>query len=77
MEDLIKALQIFLKYGNPKYPTHCEHDVLDICGIEPELISKEDRKTLDDLGFIVRISGESDGDEIKDSRIYSLRYGSC
>lgn len=28
MEDLIKALQIFLKYSTNKYPTHCEHDVL-------------------------------------------------
>jgi hypothetical protein len=24
MEDLIKALQIFLKYSQDKYPTHCE-----------------------------------------------------
>jgi hypothetical protein len=28
MSDLIKALQIFLKYGNPDSPTHCEHDEL-------------------------------------------------
>lgn len=30
MEDLIKALQIFMKYGNPAYPFHCEHDILYI-----------------------------------------------
>ena len=30
MKNLIKALQIFLKYGNPKWPTHCEHDNLYI-----------------------------------------------
>ena len=30
MEKLIEALQIFLKYGNPDYPTHCEHDELTI-----------------------------------------------
>ena len=30
MENLIKALQILLKYGNPKRPTHCEHDELTI-----------------------------------------------
>jgi len=30
MDDLIKALQILRKYGNPKYPTHCEHDTLYI-----------------------------------------------
>lgn len=28
MEDLIKALQIFLKYGNPDYPTYCLYDEL-------------------------------------------------
>ena len=30
MSDLIEALTIFLKYGNPRNPTHCEHDVLTI-----------------------------------------------
>ena len=42
MKDLIEALKILLKYGNPKYPTHCSHDELNIVGIEPEKISKED-----------------------------------
>lgn len=30
MEDLIKALQIMLKYENPKYPTICDFDILYI-----------------------------------------------
>jgi len=30
MEDLIKALQIFLKYGNPAHPFYCEHDELTV-----------------------------------------------
>jgi hypothetical protein len=80
MEDLIKALQILLKYGNPKYPTHCEHDCLYIIGIEPEQISDEDKKALDELGFIVRIEGdidESDEEEIEESEIFSYRYGSA
>jgi len=51
--DLIKALQILLKYGNPTYPTHCEHDVLYICGISPEDVSEEDKAILVDLGFVV------------------------
>ena len=46
MKDLIKALQILLKYGNPDYPTHCEHDVLFICNIDPLSISVEDIKYL-------------------------------
>lgn len=53
MEELIKSLQIFLKYKNEKYPTHCEHDSLYIVGINPDDVSLEDKKTLDDLGFFV------------------------
>ena len=53
MKDLIKALQIFLKYGNPDYPTHCEHDIMYISGIEPEEVSAEDIKELDKLGFFI------------------------
>jgi DNA-binding protein YbaB len=52
MEDLIKALQIFLKYGNKKYPTSCEHDILYV-DIDPSVVSYEDKKTLDELGFFV------------------------
>ena len=80
MEDLIKALQILLKYGNPKYPTHCEHDELTIHGIEPELISAEDKKELSDLGFEINIEGvyDEENDYTPDeSKIYSFRYGSC
>jgi len=52
MEDLIKALQIFLKYGNPEWPTHCEHDVMQVC-IDPMRVSDVDREELEKLGFIV------------------------
>ena len=51
MEDLIKALQILLKYGNPKYPTVCCHDELRIVGIEPEIISDIDKLKLKSLGI--------------------------
>lgn len=53
MENLIRALQIFLKYGNPPYPTHCEHDVLCIVGIDQDDVSQEDHAELDKLGFFV------------------------
>ena len=53
MDELIEALQILIKYGNPKYPTHCEHDALYIVGIEPEDVSTEDTKRLDELGFFI------------------------
>lgn len=68
MEKLIEALTIFLKYGNPDNPTHCEHDVLTICGIDPEDVSEEDKSKLDDLGFFV-----SEEDEC----FRSYRYGSA
>lgn len=67
MENLIKAFQIFLKYGNPEYPTHCEHDVLYV-DINPELVSEEDKDKLDELGFIY--------DE-NDNMFFSYHYGSC
>ncbi|NDV63900.1 hypothetical protein [Bacteroides sp. 224] len=70
MENLIKALQILLKYGNPDYPTHCEHDVLYV-DISPELVSEEDKKELEELGFY---SGE---DSDFEDGFYSYKYGSC
>lgn len=66
MEDLVKALQIFLKYGNPEYPTHCEHDILYVCGIEPSDVSDEDKASLDKLGFFCDEEG-----------FKSFRYGSA
>ena len=50
MEDLIKALQIFLKYGNPAYPTHCEHDELYVM-VDPSIVSEEDTALLATLSF--------------------------
>ena len=50
MSKLIQALQIFLKYGDPSHPTHCEHDLLSIM-IDPNIVSDEDKKSLEQLGF--------------------------
>ena len=66
MEKLIEALQIFLKYGNPDFPTHCEHDILHIADIEPEDVSDEDIKKLEKLGFVY----DEDG-------FYSYYFGSA
>lgn len=70
MEDLIKALQILFKYGNPDNPTHCEHDVMYICGIDPSDVSEEDKDTLRGLGFNV-------GDQTGEEQFYSYKYGSA
>lgn len=51
MSDLIAALQIFLKYKDEQFPTHCEHDVLLIMGITKEEISEEDVVKLYRLNF--------------------------
>ena len=67
MEDLLKAIQIFLKYGNPHNPTHCEHDVMTVA-INPDWVSDEDKSLLNDLGFFVN---EDDND------FRSYRFGSC
>ena len=57
MSKLIEALQIFLKYGNPRNPTHCSHDELTICGIDPAAVSDVDVARLDELGFFVCSDG--------------------
>jgi hypothetical protein len=68
MKDLIKALQIFLKYKNKDYPTHCEHDVLIVVGITEDEVSEEDKTELKKLGF--RWDSEYDS-------WASFRYGSA
>ena len=50
LDGLIAALQIFRKYDNPRWPTHCEHDYLYVL-IKPHLVSEEDLERLDELGF--------------------------
>jgi hypothetical protein len=51
MENLIEALQIFLKYRNDPRPTVCVHDYLIIHSIEEDDISEEDKIRLEELGF--------------------------
>lgn len=67
MEKLIKALQIFLKYGNPEHPTDCSHDYLYV-DIDPGLVSQEDKAELEALGFIIDNDLGGFG---------SFKYGSC
>ena len=68
MEKLIKALQIFLKYKNETYPTHCEHDIMIIMNITKEEVSSEDILELEELGF---------GYDDSEDHFYSYRYGSA
>jgi hypothetical protein len=67
MDDLIEALQIMRKYANPKFPTHCEHDIMYVA-VDPNLVSKEDLVKLVELGF---------DPAFDDNMFYSSLYGSC
>jgi hypothetical protein len=64
MSNLIKALQIFLKYEDNPYPTNCDHDVLFV-SIDPAIVSPEDINTLAELGF-----------DVSDCGFQSFHYGS-
>jgi hypothetical protein len=66
MDDLIAALTILRKYGNPDSPTHCEHDQLNVM-VDPALVSADDLAELERLGF------EPD----EDGTFYSFRFGSA
>lgn len=71
MSDLLEAIQIFLKYGDPYAPTHCEHDVLTVM-IDPADVSDEDKDRLEELGF------KAGGYESwPDSMFQSFRFGSA
>ena len=72
MKDLIEALTILLKYGDPHNPCNCNHDELMICGIDPKDVSDEDTKRLDRLGFFV-----SDAEYADETWFMSYRFGSC
>ena len=52
MKDLIKALQIFAKYKDEPWPTHCEHDVLYIVNISKDAMSTDDVAAVESLGFL-------------------------
>lgn len=68
MKDLIEALTIFAKYKDPYNPTHCEHDVLYVMEVTEAEVSDEDKKRLDELGFLW---SKSEGVWL------SFRYGSA
>ena len=67
LDKLIAGLTILRKYGNPDYPTCCQHDVL-IVAIDPEQVNAEDTTRLEELGFIP-------SEEFDDSFI-SFEFGS-
>ena len=77
MKNLIEALQILLKYGNPEFPTHCDCETFTICGINPKDITVSDKQKLRKLGFRVEIRGTryNDGSIRGSDEISSQKYG--
>lgn len=75
MEDLIKALRIFMKYGNPGNPTCCEHDKLVVM-IDPRLVSQQDKKLLEGLSFYPDVDGDEELEGREPFSFYSNRFGS-
>jgi hypothetical protein len=65
VSDLIAALTILLKYGDPYAPTNCVHDEL-WANIDPGIVSAQDKGRLEALGF------SPEGEMFK-----SFRFGSC
>ena len=66
-DEILDAIHIFKKYGNPDRPFHCAHDTLMVC-ISPEVVSEGDKALLDELGFFPN-------DEY--NCFQSFRYGSA
>jgi len=66
---LIKALVIMEQY-NADFSTHCEHDIMSICGVEPDEVSDEDKILLDEYGFFI-------GDSCGEIGFESYQWGSC
>ena len=92
MDDLIEALQIMRRHSaNNRNPTHCEHDELYVYVDDVRKFSQEEKKRLDELGFIGDFSFDDDEcegnwydwdlsglehDELGEHRFLSYRFGS-
>lgn len=56
MSKLIKALNIFLKYGDLESPIICCHEELVVV-MNPALVGEEDTAELEKLGFLANEDG--------------------
>lgn len=52
LDALIEALNIFRNYNNESFPTTCEHDVLIVNKVSPDMVSEVDKQRLEQLGFV-------------------------
>jgi hypothetical protein len=93
MEELIIALAVFQKYMKDDYhrnfPTHCDHGVMYVCGVDIERMDSNTAKELISYGFCPESYDiEYDWEEFTQEewemrvpnltgRFYSYKYGSC
>ena len=94
MEELIKALTILSLYMRDDYhkdfPTHCEHDILYVCGVDLEKMDASVVSELVELGFTPESEGDTNyyWDNLTQEEweqrwpsltgcFYSYKYGSC
>jgi len=68
MEDLIKALTIFSKYSDTRWPTNCSHDVFAIMEVGEDDPTEDEKVQLEKLDFMW-----SEEDEVW----MSFRFGSA
>lgn len=68
MDDLIEALTIFRKYGNPRSPVFCGHDQIFV-----NIQTGPDQMTPGDADRLEALSFTHDGD----MGWTSYRFGSC
>ena len=94
MEKLIEALTILSSYMRDDYhkdfPTHCEHDVLYVCGVKLSQMDADTVRKLIELGFTPGSDDDTNYDwdnftqEDWENRwpnladcFHSYKYGSC
>jgi len=53
MENLIAALQIFLRYNNIPKPFYIHDGFMFIYDISPDEVTDADKQTLEELGFYI------------------------
>jgi hypothetical protein len=52
LKEYSEAFEIFAKYGEGRFNTYAEHDII-YAGPDPAIVSDEDKKRLSELGWFI------------------------
>lgn len=78
LSGLIEAMQILLKYGDINYPLSIrDREEIVIDGINPEILTEEDKIRLEELGFHCAIEGKFSDLDDPESCIWEDSYIYC